>query len=257
MSTALVTGASGGIGEAFARLLAERGHDLVMVARRGERLQRMADDLSGAHRVSVETIVADLCDPVELGLVEARLLDRKRPIEMLVNNAGAGTAGPFATTSVDRHVDQLTLNITAVVRLTHAAVTAMTPRQAGGILNVSSLGGLAPAPRFATYVAAKAFVANFSQSLHEELKSEGIRVTCLCPGATRTDFGDSSGASGEDLPSFAWMSATAVAHAGLAALDRNAAICIPGRLNKTLGVFAHVAPRGVVRRVSGLIASRV
>ena len=133
----------------------------------------------------------------------------------------------------------------------------MEPRKQGAILNVSSLGGLAPAPRFATYAASKAFVVSFSEALHEELRPSGVKVTCLCPGATRTDFGKHSGADGDDLPELLWQTADEVAAQGLAALDRNQAVCVTGGVNRATAALTHLLPRGAARRVSGLVANRL
>jgi short-subunit dehydrogenase len=254
---ALVTGASGGIGAAFARLLAGDGHDLVLVARRREQLDALAAELVGQHGVEVEVLVADLTDGDDVRAVEARLADLHRPIDLLVNNAGAGVTGDFIDSPIAEHRRQIDLNITAVVCLSHAAARVMEPRKQGAILNVSSLGGLAPAPRFATYAASKAFVVSFSEALHEELRPSGVKVTCVCPGATRTDFGKHSGADADDLPELLWQTADEVAAQGLAALARNQAVCVTGGVNRATAALTHLLPRGAVRRVSGLVASRL
>ena len=142
----------------------------------------------------------DLTRPAQIEEVAARILEETRPVDVVINNAGRGVAGRFADTPLDEHLDQLELDVTAVLRLTHAAAVAMTARGRGGILNVASLGGLAPAPRFASYAAGKAFVVSLTEALHEELRTTGVHVACACPGATRTEFGASSGATGDDLP---------------------------------------------------------
>ena len=166
---AVVTGASSGIGEAIARELAMLGVGLTLVARRSEELERLATQLRRKGAPEVEVLVADLTERRGLAAVEARLADGSRPVDLLVNDAGMGTGGPFAELSIDHEVAEIELNVVAVVRLTHAAVGPMRERGRGAVLNVSSLAGLAPAPNNATYAASKAFVTSFSASLHEEI----------------------------------------------------------------------------------------
>ena len=170
---ALVTGASSGIGAAFARRLAAAGSDLVVVARRRDRLEELAAELRTAHGVHVEALAADLTDPAELALVEARLGDPDRPIDLLVNNAGAGGHGAFAALPVDGVEAMVRLNLLAPVRLTSAALPAMVARGSGGIVNVSSISGEQPIPFVATYAATKAFLTSLSESVHEELRDTG------------------------------------------------------------------------------------
>src|SRR6266487_3943083 len=174
--TALVTGASSGIGASIARLLAAAGTDLVVVARRAERLAEKAAQLRGEHKIAVETLQADLTKPDELAAVEARLADPARPVELLVNNAGAGAAGEFERLSVDSAESLIRLNVLALVRLTHAGLPGMLARRHGGILNVSSMAGFAPSPRVSTYAATKALVTLFSESLHVELRPRGHHI---------------------------------------------------------------------------------
>jgi uncharacterized protein len=170
MGTALVTGASAGIGTAFATQLAARGDGVVLVARDRDRLDALAGVLAGSHGVATEVLVADLTDPDQLASVEARLGDRDRPIDVLGNNAGFGTNGRFAELDRDTEAREIGLNVVALVRLTHAAVAPMIERGSGGVLNVSSLAGGQPTPGNATYGATKAFVTSFTQSLHEEVR---------------------------------------------------------------------------------------
>src|SRR5439155_3448150 len=214
---ALVTGASSGIGAAFARQLAERGHDLVVVARDVTRLEKLAADLPG---VDVEVMAADLQQPQQLAAVEARLAATDRPVDKLINNAGYGTAGNFHELEADREIGQIELNVNALVRLSHAAARAMVPRHRGGILNVGSVGSFQPGPFNATYSATKAFVLSFSEAIHEELRPHGVHVTCLCPGFTRTEFQERAGITDIASPGFLWQDADTVARIGLRALDR-------------------------------------
>jgi short-subunit dehydrogenase len=251
---ALVTGASSGIGEAFARLLAERGYDVVLVARDQGRLDALAKELEGAHGTQAEVLPADLTDPAQLERVEARCRDRDAPVEILVNNAGFGTFGAFCTLDLDSEVREIQLNVVALVRLTHAAAVEMTARGGGGgILNVSSLAGFQPGPKNATYAATKAFITSFTEALHEEMKGTGVSVTVLCPGFTRTGFQETANVPASAVPGFMWQEADEVARAGLDALAKNHATALPGLLNKTLGTFTQMAPNALTRRLSGKV----
>ncbi len=197
---ALVTGASAGIGEQFARYLGAGGHDLVLVARDRARLEALAKDLDADHGARAEVLAADLTDPEELERVEGRVSSTEAPVDLLVNNAGFGTIGRFDRIPVDREVDEIELNVIAVVRLAHAAVPAMVSRGHGAILNVSSLASRQPTPNMATYAGTKAFVSSFSQSLHVELKEAGVHVMVLEPGFTRTEFQDRLGVGRRGRP---------------------------------------------------------
>jgi short-subunit dehydrogenase len=253
---ALVTGASSGIGESLARLLAERGHDLVLVARDRGRLEVLAKELEGAFHASAQVLPADLTDADQLAMVEARCHDRSAPVDVLVNNAGFGTFGPLHTLDVDTEAREIQLNVVALVRLTHAAATEMVERGAGGILNVSSLAGFQPGPSNATYGATKAFITSFTEAVHEELRGSGVSVTVLCPGFTRTGFQAAANVPAEAVPGFMWQEADAVARVGLDALAKNRAIAIPGGLNKVLGNFSSVAPHGLSRRLAAAVLKR-
>ncbi|WP_131736198.1 SDR family NAD(P)-dependent oxidoreductase [Actinomadura roseirufa] len=235
--TALVTGASSGIGESFARLLAGRGADLVIVARRAGRLDGLARELVERYRVAVEVLAADLTDPVQRGEVERRL--RADPVELLVNNAGHGAFGAFAELPLDDHLAEIELNVGALVRLTHAAVPGMVERGRGGVLNVASMAGFAPSPGSATYGATKAYVISFSESLHSEVAGTGVHVTALCPGFTRTR---------DDAPSNPlWLRREAVARAGLEAVAAGRALCVPGAQYKAALPALKLMPRPLVR----------
>jgi len=251
---ALVTGASAGIGEAFARALAERHHDLVLVARRRDRLDALAKELAERHRVEASVEVADLSEDADLGrLAELVAAD---PPDLLVNNAGFGTLGRFAELEPERELEEIRLNVIALVRLTRAALPGMLGRGRGGIINVSSLAGESPGPYTATYSATKAYVTCFSESLHEEVRGTGVVVQALLPGFTRTEFQEVAGVDPGIVPGFAWMSPEQVALASLAALERGDAVCIPGVGNRLLGGITAVAPRGFARRVLGSLQRR-
>ena len=255
MTTALVTGGTAGIGAEFARQLAARGDDLVLVARDAERLTAFAAELEQRYRVAVEVLVADLTERRGLAAVEARLADGSRPVDLLVNDAGMGTGGPFAELSIDHEVAEIELNVVAVVRLTHAAVGPMRERGRGAVLNVSSLAGLAPAPNNATYAASKAFVTSFSESLHEDLRNTGVSVTAVLPGFTRTEFHQHVGRDTvRRVPRQVWMSATTVAQSAVTATAAGRAICIPGWGYRLLAGATSLLPRGTRRRIVGRVS---
>jgi short-subunit dehydrogenase len=251
---ALVTGASAGIGEAFARALAARHHDLVLVARRRDRLEALAKELSERHRVSASVEALDLAEEPELAALVARVA--ADPPDLLVNNAGFGTFGAFAELEAEREQEEIRLNVLALVRLTRAALPGMLERGRGGVINVSSLAGELPGPFTATYTATKAFVTSFSESLHEELRGSGVVVQALLPGFTRTEFQEVAGVDAGRVPALAWLSPERVARSSLAALERGEAVCIPGAGYRVLGGLRALAPRGVTRRVAGLLQRR-
>ena len=251
--TALVTGASAGIGAAFAAQLAARGDGVVLVARDRARLEALAADLASRHGVPTEVLVADLTDVGQLATVEARVADRERPIDVLVNNAGFGTNGRFDELDRDTESREIGLNIVALVRLTHAALGAMVERGEGAVLNVSSMAGLQPTPANATYGATKAFVTSFTQSVHEELRGTGVKITVVCPGFTRTEFQANAGIDSSKVPGFLWQSAEEVASGALAALDQNRAVYVPGALNRVAAGFVGFLPDALTRRAAAFV----
>ena len=256
MSVALVTGASAGIGRAFAVQLAARGHNLVLVARAAARLEELAAELTATHGVDADVLSADLLTDEGVAAVEARLGDADHPVDILVNNAGFGTFGRFAELDVDREVQEVELNVLALLRLTHAALGAMELRHAGAILNIASLAAYQPAPASATYGATKAFVHSFTHAVHEEARGTGVHVMLVCPGYTHTEFHDRAELGPTDLPEFVWQSADDVVAAALRDLDRGRSVSIPGVLNQTAAAFSSVAPAGITRRVAGLVVKR-
>ena len=256
-NTALVTGASSGIGAAIARQLAIAGVDLTVVARRRDRLDELVTGLAGPGRGQVDTLVADLTNPASMAEVVARLTDPDRPVDLLVNCAGVGASGPFAEGDFDAYRQVIDLNVTALVELSHAAVTPMRERERGWIMNISSLGGHAPGPGFAVYSATKAFVTSFSESLHEEVRGAGVVVTAVCPGATRTEFGEVAGALDDDLPSLLWQTADEVASEALAATAAGRAVRVTGTVNRLSAAATTVLPRYANRKISALVTSRL
>jgi hypothetical protein len=246
---ALITGASGGIGEAFARQLAKRGHDVVLVARRRERLEELAAQLAEAHGVEAEVIEADLSDDSAVTSVEERL--RRGDIDLLVNDAGFGTRGEFAGLPLARELEELDVNVRALMRLTHAALGPMVERGRGAVINVASTGAFQPVPYMATYAATKAFVLHFSEALHEEVRGKGVTVTCLCPGPVKTEFQEVAGVNDRSVPAMAWKSTDDVVESALKAVSARRAITVPGALNRLTATAVKLMPRFVARRVAG------
>lgn len=251
-TSALVTGASSGIGEEIVHLLGVAHIPVVVVARRSDRLEVLATKYS-----NIEVLTADLATDSGSRLVEQRIADMsKSPIDLVVNNAGFGSSGRVQELDIDRLSDEIRLNMLALTRISHAAVRVMVTRGRGYLLNVSSVASFQPSPGLAVYAATKAYVTSFTEALHEELRTTGVRVTALCPGLTRTEFQRVSNPSGSEskFPEFAWMGPRIVAKAGLAAVAKGEAIAVPGALYKGLSALSSVMPRGAARRLSGFLA---
>ena len=250
-STAVVTGASSGIGEQFCRQLAAGGVDLVIVARDLSRLRDLADELSGAHGVGVQVLAADLSAPVSRAALERRLRDHSAPVDLLVNNAGFGTGGRFDRLPIAREDQQIQLNVVALMRLTSVAATEMVARGHGNVVNVSSIAGLQPTPGSATYGATKAFVSSFSSSVHRELAGTGVAVTDVVAGFTRTSFHDRPDVNApERLPGAAWLSAEQVARVALQAALADRARAVPGTNYRALLAARAAVPPGPARWLS-------
>jgi hypothetical protein len=246
---ALVTGASSGIGEACCRVLAAEGTDLVVVARDRERLQRLAGELQPA---TVEVLAADLSDPTQLARVEERLASEEDPVDLLVSNAGFGKTGDFVELDIDIESKVVAVNATAVLRLAHAAGRRMAAAGAGSILNVSSVAAYLPGPGSATYAATKAFVTSFSIGLGEELIPQGVQVTALSPGFTRTEFQERAGMDPTEVPDLVWQSAELVARAGLDGVHAGKAVVIPGVHNKLAAAVASVLPARALQKLTAV-----
>ena len=251
---ALITGASAGIGAAFARRLARDRYDLVVVARGRDRLAELAEQLRADHGGAVEVLPADLTHAAELHVVEKLVADAD--LDLLVNNAGFGTVGAFARLDPAKEEEEIRLNVVALARLTRAALPGMIARRRGRIINVSSMAAFQAAPYNATYAATKAFVNSFTEALYEELRGTGVVVQALCPGFTRTEFQERAGIDVSDIPSFAWMSPDAVVETSLRALQRGELICIPGLANRALMTLTSAVPRSITRRVFGTLSKR-
>ncbi len=251
---ALITGASSGIGLAFAKLLAAESTSVVLVSRRESDLADLAAELSNAFDIEAEILVADLADDSQVKRVADRLTDNDRPIDLLVNNAGLGFSGDLVDLDPAGEQQVIQVNVVAMHHLAHAAGSAMADRGRGGILNVSSVAGFAASPQSATYAATKAFVTSFSEALHVELEPQGVVVSCLCPGLTRTDFHRRAGYSVGAIPNVMWQSSEEVAAIGLAGIAKGKAVVVPGAKNKLLANTMKATPAPVLRRVTSALA---
>jgi short-subunit dehydrogenase len=241
--TAIVTGASSGIGEEFGRQLAQRGYKVVLVARRKDRLEALAKEIGGA-----EVIEADLSTPAGVAAVIERIA--RGDVELLVNNAGFGTNGDFAEMPLERELEAIDLNVRALTQLSHAALGPMKARRSGTIINVGSTGSFQPVPYMSTYAATKAYVLSFSEGLHEEAKAYGVTVTCLTPGPVATEFQQVAGVSKKSLPT-GWTSPQKVVSLALNAAKSGSAIAVPGMMNKASANLSRVTPRFMVRKIAG------
>lgn len=243
---AAVTGASSGIGRAFARRLAEEGYDLLLVARRIERLESVAKEIRAKGNSHVEVLAADLADAEQRRVVEERLASEPR-LAMLVNSAGFGTAGPLSEISPERIEREIQLNAIATILLTHAALRAMIPQRSGAILNVSSATGFQPNPHFANYGATKAYLTNVSVALSDEVRKDGIQVLAVCPGPVRTEFGSVANIDDSRFPRFTIVSPEHVVEASLRALRRGRRVCIPGFAMRTTAWVTRYLPASLTR----------
>jgi short-subunit dehydrogenase len=254
-SAALVTGASSGIGADIARSLAQRGRNLVLTARRAERLDALAKELAGAHGIRAETVACDLQSKAGRGRLTKGVQATGLRVDVLVNNAGFGTAGLFQRLDGEREAALVRLNCEVVVALCGEYVPKMVEHGAGAVLNVASTAAFQPLPTQATYSASKAFVLTFTQALGADLHGTGVTATALCPGPVRTEFVDVAGLEKEasTLPEFVWVSSPEVAEAGVRGLERGKGVVIPGKLNRATSIGGQLTPRslwlGLGRRV--------
>lgn len=253
MATALVTGGTSGIGAQFARQLAARGFDLVLVARDADRLSASATELHAAYGINVETIRADLADAGDVDRVAARVAAAEHPVDFLVNNAGFGVHQRFAEGDVEIHEHAFSVMCRAVLVLSAAAARSMTTRGNGTILNVSSLQSLLTT---GSYSAIKAWVTSFTQSLAVELKGSGVTVTALLPGWVSTEWHARAGVRTSSIPDWLWTDPADVVRIALKDAERGRVICIPTVRYRVLGWFARHLPRGTIRWISGAIANR-
>jgi short-subunit dehydrogenase len=258
--SALITGASAGIGREFARQLATRAQTLVVVARREQRLNELRDELrSRKTQLQVHTRVADLCDKSQIHELVRWLEQNQIEIDFLINNAGLGDVGPFATSPPQRNEEMLQVNIVALTTLTRALLPQMISRKCGAILNVSSSAGFLPIPEFNVYAATKAYVNSFSESLRAELRGTGLSVTALCPGPVHTEFqamAQRQGGKPDDAPSPVYVPVEQVVSDALAAIESDKPLVIPGALMKLAMFLVRITPMPVLRLAWRLGARR-
>lgn len=255
-STALITGATAGIGAAFARQLAAQGYDLVLVARRTDRLEAAAAELS-RHGAAVATLAADLATDEGAAIVGERLADPTAPVGMLVNNAGIGLNSSFLGSKLADEEQLLRLNVLAVMRLTHAVLPGMVERGRGDIVNISSVAGFGPVMPGSTYSSSKAWVTNFSESIGQLVRGYGVRVMALCPGYTRTEFHQRAGIDMTRMPAWLWLDADRLVRDGLADLRRGRSVSVPGWQYKAAVLALRHLPHSLVSRVSRDTRGRV
>lgn len=253
--SALVTGASSGIGEQFARQLAARGCRLVLVARTETRLRALAEELTLRHGVFAEVVPLDASRSGAAGALAEILRRRGIEVDLLVNNAGFGNLGSFVHLDPDGVSRELAVNITFLVELTRALLPAMVTRSRGAVLNVASLTAFQPVPGMAVYAAAKAFVLSFSLALAREVGHQGVRVVALCPGTTRTDFFVRAGLARWDAFG-GGHAASLVARAGLRAVERDRTVWVVGARNRLIAGLSGLLPRGVVARIAEAVTRR-
>jgi short-subunit dehydrogenase len=246
MSTALITGATAGIGNAYAELLAKQGFDLVLVARDLPRLNQVAKRLSKTYKIKVETLKADLTKPTQLARVEKRVSNISKPIEVLVNNAGFGIKESFIDTQIKKEQELLDVLVTAPLRLTHAVLPGMIKRNNGIIVNVSSVASWIAG---GTYSAAKSYLTVFTEYLHTELKGTNVNISALCPGFTRTEFHQRGKMRMSGLPNFMWLTVDQVVAQSWKYAKAGKVICIPGWQYLILSTVARIAPRPLVRKL--------
>jgi uncharacterized protein len=256
-SVALVTGASSGIGAELARGLARRGQNLVLVARREDLLQALADELDTAYGVRADVIACDLGDAAARDRLAARVEELGKTVEILVNNAGFGTYLPFHEADREREVEMVGINVEAVVDLTGRYLPGMVERGRGAVLSTASTAAYQPIPGNATYAATKAFVLSHVQSLHEEVKAHGVTVTALCPGPVRTPFQETADVDASSMPDMMWVDVEDVAEAGLAGLEKGKREVVPGAANLAGAIASQVTPNAVLVPVLGRAARRV
>lgn len=245
---ALITGASAGLGVEFARQLAKRGYALVLAARRKDRMEALAAELGNARAVAI-----DLSEHGSAAKLIADVEAAGEQVDLLVNNAGFGLIGRFAKRDPERLREMIDLNIGTLTDLCRIVAPQMIERGSGGILNVASTAAFQPGPNMAVYFATKAYVLSFTEALHEELKPHGVKVSCLCPGPTRTEFGEVAGFGGNGMFDRVAMEAPEVVAAGLRGLEKNKAVVVPGLTNKIGAASTRFAPRPIVRKIAGAI----
>jgi short-subunit dehydrogenase len=253
---ALVTGASAGIGKDLATVLAENGHDLVLVARREAQLNELAKQLEDRFSIRTHVLPSDLSLPDAADQLVSRMEQQGIEIHTLVNNAGFGGHGAFIDTEAQRNLQMIQVNIVALTHLTRLLLPGMIARGEGRVLNVGSTGAFTPAPLMAVYCATKAYVLSFSEALANEVAGTGVTVTCLCPGPTSTEFAGRAGADGSRAFTNGVSDSMVVARAAWAGMSRGKPVVVPELRNKLLTVSARLAPRGLAASITRRILER-
>jgi uncharacterized protein len=249
----LITGASSGIGAELARAFAKRGYPLVLTARREERLVALSAELGRSHGVPVEVMAVDLEDRETPRDLHEMLQERGIAVHTLVNNAGFGLRGYFASLPHEKQLAMIDLNVTALTSLCRLMLPGMIERKRGGILNVASVAAFQAGPYMAVYYATKAFVLSLSEGLHDEAKPHGVTVTALCPGPTESEFSETAGLKDSRLFGAGVMSSADVARAGVEGYEAGRTIVVPGARNRVGAIGAKFAPRFLSRRIAGLL----
>lgn len=253
MTTALITGATAGIGAAFARRLARDGHDVVLVARDKERLRVQATELHDQHGIEASLLRADLATEKGISAVEARLRDPDNPVDLLINNAGFGNKGAFLDVPMADELTMLKVHCEAVLRLTSAATTSMRARHRGGVVNVASVAAFVPR---GTYGASKAWVVQFTQGAAKDLAGSGLRLMALCPGFVRTEFHERAGMDAGNVPGWMWLDADKLVDAAMKDLARGKTVSVPDPRYKALMGATRLLPRNLLTRVSSTTGRR-
>lgn len=254
LTTAMVTGASSGIGYEISKVLAEAGHDLVLVARRQERLQQLAEYLQQEYSIKAHVFAIDLCKLDEIDRLHAQLEHENIPVDILVNNAGLGVWGPFTANGQRAEINEIQLNVTALTYLCKRFATDMVKRGLGKILNIASIAAYMPSPYMAVYNATKAYVVSFSEALRVELKGTGVSVTVSCPGPTESEFHQAAGTvQVKPLRLLPFMSSEQVARISVAGMNKRKGLVVPGVLNRVMTLLPRLAPVWLLSWVGKLI----
>ena len=253
MKTTLITGASGGIGEVFARRMAARGDNLVLVARSADKLAALADELKRAHHIDAQHIALDLAEPDAPARLFAETGRRGLEVETLVNNAGFGSVGELTSLELEGQLKMIDLNVRSLMELTYLYLVPMRERRRGAVINVASTAAFQPMPYMATYAATKAFVLSFSEALSEENRAHGIKMLALCPGSTSTNFFAVAGAG--TPPPQVTQTPEEVVETALRALDKGQAVVISGWINWLMVASERLAPRSLVAKIAGRLVS--
>ncbi|HEY9723512.1 MAG TPA: SDR family oxidoreductase [Oscillatoriaceae cyanobacterium] len=249
--TALVTGASSGIGTVFAKQLAQAGYGLILVARRVERLEALATELREKHGVTVTVLPADLARPEAIEKLAESVSAQGLEVDLLVNNAGIGHHGPFVEAPWEPEQRMIDLNMTALTAMTHRFLPGMLARKRGGVINVASTAAFQPIPFMAVYAATKAYVLSFSEAIAEEAAPHGVKVVCLCPGPTETEFVDKAEFKTDIISKAPMMTAESVVSAALASYRRGETVSVPGVLNSLSATLPRFSPRRLTAKIAG------